>query len=423
MECNVSIGKQNFADIRENKYFYIDKTSLIKEWWDSGDDVTLITRPRRFGKTLNMSMLGCFFSNQYAGRGDLFEGLSVWEDEKYRNIQGTYPVIFLSFADVKADNIQDAKQQVKMKIEELYRNNRYLLDSDVFDDDEKLEFRQMNKDVNDAVCSMSVKQLCNYYNRYHKKKVIVLLDEYDTPMQEAYVHGYWDEFTTFMRSFFNATFKTNPYMERAVMTGITRISKESIFSDLNKALNPFSNYKISLAHNLALTMHIKDIEILDEFSKYLLFKYTNENELNKLKDMYYKTNRINNGVAGSISDMDISREFFSRVKEPIGDLSEIVNDSIFDSAIVYGAPEFEMLKKGKYKLKKIFFENKIPFCNYVLNGENKKIKFHSLHLLTWTKLFIKKLSNCKDLDFNPYFINIYREFTAFKSKIRKYINK
>lgn len=196
-----------------------------------------------------------------------------------------------------------------------------------------------------------------------------------------------------------------------------------IFSDLNKALNPFSNYKISLAHNLALTMHIKNIEILDEFSKYLLFKYTNENELNKLKDMYYKTDRINNGVAGSISDMDISREFFSRVKEPIGDLSEIVNDSIFDSAIVYGEPEFEMLKKGKYKLKKIFFENKIPFCNYVLNGENKKIKFHSLHLLTWTKLFIKRLSNCKDLDFNPYFINIYREFTAFKSKIRKYINK
>ena len=196
-----------------------------------------------------------------------------------------------------------------------------------------------------------------------------------------------------------------------------------IFSDLNKALNPFSNYKISLAHNLALTMHIKDIEILDEFSKYLLFKYTNENELNKLKDMYYKTDRINNGVAGSISDMDISREFFSRVKEPIGDLSEIVNDSIFDSAIVYGESEFEMLKKGKYKLKKIFFENKIPFCNYVLNGENKKIKFHSLHLLTWTKLFVKKLSDCKDLDFNPYFINIYREFTAFKSKIRKYINK
>ena len=233
MEYNVSIGNQGFDNIRESNCFYIDKTEFIKEWWDSKDVVTLITRPRRFGKTLNMSMLGCFFSNKYADRGDLFEGLKIWEYEKYRDIQGTYPVIFLSFADVKADNIQDAKQQVKMKIEELYRNNRYLLDSDIFDDDEKLEFRQMNKDVNDAVCSMSVKQLCNYYNRYHKKKVIVLLDEYDTPMQEAYVHGYWDEFTAFIRSFFNATFKTNPYLERAVMTGITRVSKQSIFSDLN----------------------------------------------------------------------------------------------------------------------------------------------------------------------------------------------
>lgn len=196
-----------------------------------------------------------------------------------------------------------------------------------------------------------------------------------------------------------------------------------IFSDLENALKHFADYKISLAHNLALTMYIKDIEILNEFSKYLLFKYTNETEISKLKDMYYKSDRVNNGVAGSVSDMDISREFFSNIKEPIGNLSHIINDSVFDSAIVYGAPEFEMLKKGKYEFKKIFFENKIPFCNFILNGENKKIKFHSLHLLTWTKLYIKKLYECKDLDFNPYFINIYREITAFKSKIKKIFKK
>ena len=94
MQYRISIGKQNFADMRENNYFLVDKTEFIKAWWDSGDDVTLITRPRRFGKTLNMSMLNCFFSNRYADRGDLFEGLSVWEDERYRQIQGTYPVIF-----------------------------------------------------------------------------------------------------------------------------------------------------------------------------------------------------------------------------------------------------------------------------------------------------------------------------------------
>ena len=233
MECRISIGKQDFADMRVNKYFLIDKTAFIKEWWDSGDDVTLITRPRRFGKTLNMSMLNCFFSNKYADREDLFEGLAIWEDEKYRLLQGTYPVIFLSFADVKADNIQDAKFQVKMKIEELYRNNRYLLDNEVFYSDEKLEFRQMNMNMNDAVCSMSLKRLCSYYERCYGKKTIILLDEYDTPMQEAYIHGYWNEFTAFLRSLFNATFKTNPYLERAVMTGITRVSKESMFSDLN----------------------------------------------------------------------------------------------------------------------------------------------------------------------------------------------
>ena len=233
MEYRISIGNQGFDNIRQNNFFYIDKTSFIVEWWDSSDIVTLIIRPRRFGKTLNMSMLDCFFSNRYENRGDLFEGLSVWEDEKYRQMQGTYPVIFLSFADIKADNIQDAKLQIKIKIEELYRNNRYLLDGTMFDDDEKLIFKQINMNMNDAVCSMSLKYLCNYYQRYYGKKTIILLDEYDTPMQEAYIHGYWDEFTTFLRSLFNATFKTNPYLERAVMTGITRVSKESMFSDLN----------------------------------------------------------------------------------------------------------------------------------------------------------------------------------------------
>lgn len=117
---NVGIGKQNYAALRENECFYVDKTSFIKEWWASQDDVTLITRPRRFGKTLNMSMLNCFFSNQYAGRGDLFEGMSVWEDEEYRKLQGTYPVIFLSFADVKQNNYIDAVAKVKNIIIDVY---------------------------------------------------------------------------------------------------------------------------------------------------------------------------------------------------------------------------------------------------------------------------------------------------------------
>lgn len=229
----VSIGNQGFDDIRENKYFYIDKTGLIKEWWSSGDAVTLINRPRRFGKTLNMSMLNCFFSNQYANRGDLFEGLSVWEDEKYRQLQGTYPVIFLSFADVKADNIEAAKAQVKVKVAELFNRSTFLLDSGILVENEAEAFKRVTMYMDDVLCTSAVNMMCYFMHKYYDKKVIILLDEYDTPMQEAYVHDYWDEFTAFIRSMFNSVFKTNPYLERAVMTGITRVSKESIFSDLN----------------------------------------------------------------------------------------------------------------------------------------------------------------------------------------------
>ena len=109
----ISIGNQGFESIREENSFYIDKSDFIREWWESADVMTLITRPRRFGKTLNMSMVNCFFSNQYAGRSDLFEGLSVWKEEKYRKLQGTYPVIFLSFADVKQTNYEDAVRKIK----------------------------------------------------------------------------------------------------------------------------------------------------------------------------------------------------------------------------------------------------------------------------------------------------------------------
>ena len=233
MEKVISIGKQNFASLRENHYFFVDKSHFIKDWWENGDEITLITRPRRFGKTLNMSMLDCFFSNKYAARGDLFEGLGVWKEEKYRELQGKYPVIFLSFAAVKADQLSEAKIQIKQQIARVYEENRYLLDGDLLSGNEKKAYNEVNLHMGDAEAAAALNNMSMYLARYYGRRVIILLDEYDTPMQEAYVHGYWAEFTTFVRSLFNATFKTNPYLERAVMTGITRVSKESIFSDLN----------------------------------------------------------------------------------------------------------------------------------------------------------------------------------------------
>lgn len=233
MARTVAIGQQDFETIREKGYFYIDKTRFIKEWWDSGDSVTLITRPRRFGKTLTMSMLEKFFSVNYAGREDLFEGMEIWEYSEYRKLQGTYPVLFLSFADVKETNFQDARKMICYLIEQLYSQNDFLLEGCLLNEKEKKYFRNVTADMENYVLSSSLKTLSNYLCRYYGKKVILFLDEYDTPMQEAYVKGYWKELVELTRSLFNATFKTNPCMERAVMTGITRVSKESVFSDLN----------------------------------------------------------------------------------------------------------------------------------------------------------------------------------------------
>ncbi len=233
MARTISIGRQDFEKIRSDNCFYIDKTDFIRQWWEEKDDVTLITRPRRFGKTLNMSMLEQFFSVDYAGRGDLFEGLSIWQEEKYRKLQGTYPVIALSFANVKETTFHDARKRISQIITELYNRYDFLLGSDSLNENEKVLFRKISAGEAQDEETNSLKTLSNYLMQYYGKKVIILLDEYDTPMQEAYVGGYWEELVAFTRSLFGATFKTNPYMERALMTGITRVSKESMFSDLN----------------------------------------------------------------------------------------------------------------------------------------------------------------------------------------------
>ena len=229
----ISIGNQSFESIRGKDNFYIDKTNFIKEWWDNDDIVTLITRPRRFGKTLNMDMLKCFFSNKYKDRGDLFEGLDIWRDEKYHELQGTYPVIFLSFAKIKQNTYEGAVKQIKNELINLYNAFDYIVKSDLYNENEKMQYKSIRVGMDDETAQDALNNLSNYLSRYYGKKVIILLDEYDTPMQEAYVNGYWEELVAFTRSLFNAIFKTNPYLERAIMTGITRVSKESIFSDLN----------------------------------------------------------------------------------------------------------------------------------------------------------------------------------------------
>ena len=233
MARTIGIGIQDFGKIIKNNCFYVDKTDFIREWWESMDDVTMITRPRRFGKTLNMSMLEHFFSLKYSGERALFERLSIWKQEKYRELQGSFPVISLSFANVKEKDYTAAKARICQIITNLYSEFYFLRDQETLTEKDREYFDRVSPDMREVDATYALHQLSEYLYRFYGKKVIILLDEYDTPMQEAYINGYWDELAAFMRSLFNSTFKTNPCMERAVMTGITRISKESIFSDLN----------------------------------------------------------------------------------------------------------------------------------------------------------------------------------------------
>lgn len=231
----IGIGIQDFEKIASNDNFYVDKTMFIKEWWENHDEVTLITRPRRFGKTLNLSMLERFFSAEYAGQGEIFEGLKIWKEKAYRELQGTYPVISISFASVKGTaDYKDMYRLMCRMLYELYSRYRFLLDKEgLMDEKEKELFEAVSRNMDEDIAVMSLHMLSKLLMRYYGRKVLILIDEYDTPMQEAFVYGHWDNMVSFMKNLFQASLKSNPYLDRALLTGITRVSKESIFSDLN----------------------------------------------------------------------------------------------------------------------------------------------------------------------------------------------
>ena len=238
-ENKAGLGYQDFEEVRKERIFYIDKTDFIREWWENADKVTLITRPRRFGKTLNMSMTQCFFSNQYAGRSDLFEGLSIWEekspdgDYKYRRLQGTFPVIFLSFANVKASTYEEMLFKISKVITDLYNKNDYLLAGDLLNEREKKYYQEIELGMGSDLATDAIHTMAGFMQRHYGQKVIIILDEYDTPMHDAWISGYWEETVRFFSGLFNSTFKTNEYLERGLITGITRVARESIFTGMN----------------------------------------------------------------------------------------------------------------------------------------------------------------------------------------------
>ena len=234
MARTISIGIQSFEDLRTNGYFYVDKTSFVRDWWREGDDVTLVCRPRRFGKTLNLDTVRCFLSTEYAGRGEeLFGGLRVWDDPSMHALQGTVPVIFVSFARVKQSSFEDMLKRINTILTNAVREHGYLRGWEGLTEVDRARLNAVDDTMDAVTCANVPNLLCDLLRRYWGIKPVVLLDECDAPMQQAWTHGFWDEATDFMRDLMNSTFKTNESLGRGLITGVTRVSRESIFSDLN----------------------------------------------------------------------------------------------------------------------------------------------------------------------------------------------
>ena len=231
----IGIGESDFKGLRIRKNYFIDKTMYIKDIIDNQSRVVLITRPRRFGKTLNMSMLRYYFDCNVKDSASLFEGLKIMkQDEKYTSKQGAYPCIYLTLKDVSDVNYNNMLLSLKTSILEMYREHRYLLDSDKIYDDEKAKIMDIlytREDEN--ALRTSIRELSGYLYRHFEKPVMLFIDEYDVPIQTAYVEGYYNEAIRFLKSFYGTTFKDNPYLEKTVLTGVSRVAKESIFSGAN----------------------------------------------------------------------------------------------------------------------------------------------------------------------------------------------
>ncbi len=399
MARTVGIGIQSFEKIRENDCFYVDKTGFIQEWWENRDDVTLITRPRRFGKTLTMSMLEQFFSVKCQDKSCLFEGLSIWEEERYRKLQGTYPVIFLSFAEVKENKYLKVYRRIKYLITGLYSRFYYLLDSDALTLTDKNFFRSVSADMEEAETVMAIQKLSEFLYRHYGKRAIILLDEYDTPLQEAYVGGYWEELISFIRNLFNATFKSNPYVERALLTGITRVSKESIFSDLNN-MEVVTTTSRKYADSFGFTQQ-EVSEVLKEYGlsgkkemarqwydgfsfgdkKNMYNPWSITNYLDKRVFLPYWANTSSNSLVGKLiregtPDIKMVMEDFLLGKSFCTRLDEQV---VFSQLAYKESAVWSLLLAGGYlKIKNYTVEGGKTRCELVLTNEEVRLMFEGM---------------------------------------------
>ncbi len=230
----IGIGESNFKGLRIRKNYFIDKSMYIKDIIDNQSRVLLVTRPRRFGKTLNMSMLKYFFDCEIKDSKELFEGLKIMEQgEKYTSKLCAYPCIYLTMKDLNVSTYEYMLMQLKTAMMEIYFEKRYILDGEVSEAERETYNRMMAAKANEMELLNSVKLLSKLLYNYYNKPVMLFIDEYDVPIQTAYVKKYYEKAIEFLKAFYGSTFKDNPYLEKTVLTGVSRVAKESIFSGAN----------------------------------------------------------------------------------------------------------------------------------------------------------------------------------------------
>lgn len=233
LQKKLPIGIENFEKLRSEDFYYIDKTGLIRDLLNNWGEVNLFTRPRRFGKTLNMSMLEQFFSLN--GNSSVFEGLEISKETALcEGYMGKYPVVSISLKGIEALNYETAFQRAVLLVRRTALKSYYLLDSDRLNEQDKADYQKLlDYDMTEAIFGDSLKMLSELLEKHHGTKVILLIDEYDVPLAKAFANGYYDQMVSLIRSLLGQAFKTNSSLKFAVMTGCMRISKESIFTGLN----------------------------------------------------------------------------------------------------------------------------------------------------------------------------------------------
>ena len=438
----IGLGQSDFRALRIRKNYYIDKTMYIKDIIDNRSKVILVTRPRRFGKTLNMSMLRYYFDCSQKDNKELFEGLKIMEQgEEYTSKLGYYPCIYLTLKDISEVNYPNMILNLKTAVSDMYLEHIYLLDSDKIYPFEKEQIKDiLSYKEDEIVLRNSIKTLSKYLNRYYNKPVMLFLDEYDVPLQSAYVNGYYEQGVTFFKTFYGTTFKDNQYLQKTVLTGVSRVAKESIFSGANN----FDVYTVlddEFSDDFGITEKemdkiIEDFEVQDEkeeikkwYDGYIIGHtegiYNPWSILNYLKNKELKPYWVNTSSNDLIK---LILKNSATVKEKIEQLlrDEEIEVPINLETVIVGIEQNEEniwglllgtgylkvtgvvdLAMGVYKVKIPNYEIKFLFQNIIRDWFNDKVIGNNLNTI------LKDLVTLKLDEFEQKFKVLVRQMFSF----------